>query len=384
MDLFTNNMFFGIFISLIAFEIGLFIYRKTKFPLFNPLLIATIIVIAFLKIFNIDFDTYNKGGQFINVFLGPATIVLAVPLYKNLHLLKKNFLPIFTGIFIGGFAVLIIGHLGLNNKYAAKDILKATTTVICIKFLVNPATSPMAYIAVGFQGLLGALVYSHINLGRFLTLPYAIIAMMESAVQKLLIIWLIFGDGLISGINAFIDKVFQIFGTNSNQPFAEWIIVFYLSVYLICGIVIGAMILKMPNWISRYKPYFLALDLKPAKANTLKKHNKPLLIILSITLIIFSFLINSADPLLNGFILFSRVLIIALCWYVLIAPIIKILVNKRTDKAKSSGFFKAVHKESEKQFLYVIPLLETLRKEYKGYKLFKMFVIGLLVLSKNE
>lgn len=91
MDVFTNNMFFGIFISLIAFEIGLFIYKKTKFPLFNPLLIATILVIGFLKIFNIDFDTYNKGGQFINVFLGPATVVLAVPLYKNLSLLKENF-----------------------------------------------------------------------------------------------------------------------------------------------------------------------------------------------------------------------------------------------------------------------------------------------------
>ena len=107
MDIFTNNIFFGIFISLIAFEIGLFVYRKTKLPLFNPLLIASIIIIAFLKIFNIDFDTYNKGGQFINIFLGPATIVLAVPLYKNLSLLKKNFLPIFAGIFVGSLVSVL-------------------------------------------------------------------------------------------------------------------------------------------------------------------------------------------------------------------------------------------------------------------------------------
>ena len=46
MDIFTNNMFFGIFISLIAFEIGLFIYRKTKFPLFNPLLIAELMLVS--------------------------------------------------------------------------------------------------------------------------------------------------------------------------------------------------------------------------------------------------------------------------------------------------------------------------------------------------
>ncbi|MBM6839230.1 LrgB family protein, partial [Clostridium saudiense] len=54
MDIFTNNMFFGLFISLIAFEIGLIIYRKTKLPIFNPLLIAIILVIGFLKVFNID------------------------------------------------------------------------------------------------------------------------------------------------------------------------------------------------------------------------------------------------------------------------------------------------------------------------------------------
>ena len=53
-------MFFGIFISLIAFEIGLFIYKKTKLPIFNPLLTATILIICFLKIFNIDFDTIMK------------------------------------------------------------------------------------------------------------------------------------------------------------------------------------------------------------------------------------------------------------------------------------------------------------------------------------
>ncbi|MDU5262750.1 MAG: phage portal protein, partial [Clostridium celatum] len=64
MDIFTNNMFFGIFISLIAFEIGLFVYKKTKLPLFNPLLIASIIIIAFLKIFNITLeDEVDKEGN---------------------------------------------------------------------------------------------------------------------------------------------------------------------------------------------------------------------------------------------------------------------------------------------------------------------------------
>ena len=55
MDIFTSNMFFGIFISLVAYEIGQILYKKTKLPIFNPLLIGIILVIAFLKIFNVDF-----------------------------------------------------------------------------------------------------------------------------------------------------------------------------------------------------------------------------------------------------------------------------------------------------------------------------------------
>ena len=90
MEILTENILFGLIISLIAFEIGLLVYRKTNFPLFNPLLIAIALVISFLLIFDVDIDTYNKGGQFINMFLGPATVVLAVPLYKQLNMLKKH------------------------------------------------------------------------------------------------------------------------------------------------------------------------------------------------------------------------------------------------------------------------------------------------------
>ena len=86
MEILTENTLFAIIISLLAFEAGLLIYKKTRFPLFNPLLIAIALVISFLLIFNIDVDVYNKGGQFINMFLGPATVVLAVPLYKQLKL----------------------------------------------------------------------------------------------------------------------------------------------------------------------------------------------------------------------------------------------------------------------------------------------------------
>lgn len=164
MEIISNNMFFGIFISLIAFEIGLFIYKKTKLPIFNPLLIATILIICFLKIFNIDFDTYNKGGQFINIFLGPATIVLAVPLYKNLNLLKENFLPIFSGILVGSLVsvlsvISIATFLGLDNSLTVSLLSKSVTTPIGIEITNSlGGSSSITVLAIVLSGIIGAIV----------------------------------------------------------------------------------------------------------------------------------------------------------------------------------------------------------------------------------
>lgn len=164
MEIISNNMFFGIFISLIAFEIGLFIYKKTKLPIFNPLLTATILIIFFLKIFNIDFDTYNNGGQFINIFLGPATIVLAVPLYKKLNLLKENFLPIFSGILVGSLVsvlsvISIATFLGLDNSLTVSLLSKSVTTPIGIEITNSlGGSSSITVLAIVLSGIIGAIV----------------------------------------------------------------------------------------------------------------------------------------------------------------------------------------------------------------------------------
>ena len=164
MNIFTNNIFFGLFVSLIAFEVGLIIYRKTKLPLFNPLLIAIIIVIGFLKLFNIDFDTYNESGKFINMFLGPATIVLAVPLYKQFELLKKNFLPILLGITIGSLVgilsiISISVFLKLDNLITISLLSKSVTTPIGIE-ITNQlgGLAPVTVLAIILSGIVGAII----------------------------------------------------------------------------------------------------------------------------------------------------------------------------------------------------------------------------------
>ena len=164
MDILTNNLFFGIFLCLITFEIGLFISKKIKFPLLNPLLIALFLIIGFLKAFNIDFETFNNGAQFINMFLGPATVVLAVPLYKQFNLLKENFVPILVGITIGSFiGILSIISLsifiGLDEIITISLIPKSVTTPIGLEISKQlGGLTPITILSIVISGITGAVI----------------------------------------------------------------------------------------------------------------------------------------------------------------------------------------------------------------------------------
>ncbi len=164
MEILTENTLFGIIISLLAFEAGLLIYKKTKFPLFNPLLIAIALVIGFLLVFNIDVDVYNKGGQFINMFLGPATVVLAVPLYKQLNLLKKHLLPILLGILLGSSigissVILLANIFGLEKVLTISLLSKSVTTPIGIE-ITNQlgGLTPVTVLSIVISGIIGSII----------------------------------------------------------------------------------------------------------------------------------------------------------------------------------------------------------------------------------
>ncbi|WP_026885365.1 LrgB family protein [Clostridium beijerinckii] len=163
MQILINNVLFGLVLSLAAFEVGIFINRNTRVPILNPLLIAIGIIICFLFAFHIDFDTYNKGGQFINMFLGPSTVVLAVPLYKQLDLLKKNAKAILTGIFVGSaigiISIIGISYLvGLNASVIKSLVPKSVTTPIGISISSQlGGVVPITVLAIIVTGIIGAV-----------------------------------------------------------------------------------------------------------------------------------------------------------------------------------------------------------------------------------
>lgn len=106
MPMFQNSVFFGVLISLASYSIGLALKIKTGWSLMNPLLISIVLVISILLLTGVDYQTYSAGANCISYLLTPATICLAVPLYQQVELLKKNYKAVMIGILSGVLASL--------------------------------------------------------------------------------------------------------------------------------------------------------------------------------------------------------------------------------------------------------------------------------------
>ena len=104
----SQSAFFGTFLSLLFFEVGTLLKKRFRSVLVNPLLIGSALTVSFLLIFDIDYPTYKKSAQLLSTLLTPATVCLAIPLYEQFELLRKNRRAVLCGIVAGSFASMLI------------------------------------------------------------------------------------------------------------------------------------------------------------------------------------------------------------------------------------------------------------------------------------
>ncbi|MGL5376948.1 MAG: LrgB family protein [Cetobacterium sp.] len=158
------NSLLSILISLVAFQIGVYIYKKTKITLLNPLLIGISLVIFTLIKLDIPLSQYNKGTEIITFFLAPATVVLAVPLYNQIEILKKNIVPILVGITMGSLsAILSVIYLSklvnLERNVLISILPKSITTAIGIEITKSlNANTGLTIVAIVSTGIVGAAI----------------------------------------------------------------------------------------------------------------------------------------------------------------------------------------------------------------------------------
>lgn len=131
----TNSVYFGVIISIAGYILGVKIKNKFKRGLFNPLLISILIVMAALLLLRVDYESYNTSAKYLSYLLTPATVCLAIPLYQQLELLKKNMKAVILGILAGMMSsltsVLVLAYLfGLSHEQYVTLLPKSITTAI--------------------------------------------------------------------------------------------------------------------------------------------------------------------------------------------------------------------------------------------------------------
>ena len=161
---FENSAYFGFFLTLLGYGLGLAVQKKTKLAVCNPLLISTVFMIGVLLAGRIHFETFNQGAQYITYLLTPATVCLALPLYRQLRILKENLVPVLAGLtagtvtcmgLIGGMAYL----LHLERTMTLSLLPKSITTAIAIGVTEEiGGLSGITVAAVVITGILSTVV----------------------------------------------------------------------------------------------------------------------------------------------------------------------------------------------------------------------------------
>jgi hypothetical protein len=247
---------------------------------------------------------------------------------------------------------------------------------------VSPQSPVTAYFAVAFQGIIGALIFEYIknqNLASYIT---AIFCLIETALQKLLVLLILFGTSFIDASDVFIADIFKKLNMEVNS-FSTWILWIYLSIYFLWAIYIGYICTSLPLEMQMRQAKFMELGYLEQDLNIDKKKKN---IWLSISIIavglalIFVLALTFKSELLM--IAFYRTLIIIFLWWAL-SPLIKktifyFLGKKRVNYSNDfSSTFSLLPKMKSK----IRPAFNMAKADVKGIAVYKEFVFNILALS---
>lgn len=157
---------FPLLLTLGSYQAGVFLQKKTKSPLCNPLLIATLLSIGVLLLTDFDLQLYQSGNSWITWLLTPATVSLAVPLYVQLKVFKDELGAVLAGVAAGtatslAFIAIVCGLLGLDRVLTVSMLPKSITTAIGLILSEEAGGIPaLTSAAIVITGILGNLTGS--------------------------------------------------------------------------------------------------------------------------------------------------------------------------------------------------------------------------------
>ncbi len=154
-----------LFATVAVYLIARWVYQRSgEHALASPVLIAIVALSVLLWVTDVEYRSYFQGAQFIHFLLGPVTVLLAVPLYKSLGLIRRSAVPIAAALIVGSVvaslpAVLVASWLGASDPVMRSLAAKSITTPIAIGVTetLGGLTSITAVVVV-FAGVLGGVM----------------------------------------------------------------------------------------------------------------------------------------------------------------------------------------------------------------------------------
>ncbi len=299
----------------------------------------------------------------------------------------------FTGIIVGGISVLLVSLIALHSEKAWPIILKSLGLVLLVKATVSPHSPIPAYFAVSFQALLGALMYSIFSVNLFSVVLVSMVTFLESALQKLLTLTIVYGQSLWNSLDAYGKWVVAKFPSIPFDISSTTVIYLYVGTYGLAGFLLGLFIFNVIRRIKDYHPTSrfgeIVGELDEFQSGKGQKGRlKKTLYLWLLTIIIILIPLWFTDmynyEIQKGLYIVIRSFIIIMLWYTVIGPFALKIINRYILKQKS-----AFQKDLE-QTLISFPYLRQLiriawseSKSFRGYHKLLNFAVSSIVYCIN-
>lgn len=151
-------------LTLASYLLGVFIHRKSGISVLHPFITSLVVIIGTLLIFKIPYEEYRAGNRILDFLLGPSVVALALRLYDNLEIVKKNLAAILSAVVVGS-TIGIVGVWAIGRLLGApSDIIlsmeaKSVTVPIAMDVTaISGGSTALIAISVVFTGVLGAVL----------------------------------------------------------------------------------------------------------------------------------------------------------------------------------------------------------------------------------
>ena len=304
-------------------------------------------------------------------------------------------LPV-TGVVVGGTAVVLITLIARFAEHP-RSILRATLLVLMVKALVSPHSPLGAYVAVAFQGVAGWAIYSLTRPSLAATSFFAIIALLESALQKLLMLTLFFGAPLWEAVDTWgqwVQESIGVAAVATKLSLSEGLIAVYLGIHVLVGLFIGWMACRLPAALARERAAVEAATVAhlnvpaegvSASASTRKRTARKWLLggVLAAVLLYTVTITEATSPWLTAGLYLLRTLLVLVVWFAWVAPALTRAIQRWLLRRRSA------YAQEMETLLSWLPVFRQqaraqyarLSQDHRGWPLYRAWLLRVVALA---